>query len=266
MRSTCLIAMLALPLFGQPALPAPPATSVRMFAGPAAGSYLGIGIQEMTAERAKELKLRREAGVEITRVSPESPAEKAGLKVGDVVLQYNGTKVEGIEQLQRLVRETPAGREAKVEISRSGSNQMINVRIGQRPPAPGVPEFFNQRMPDVPRIFSGLRSPMLGVEAEPLEGQLAQYFGVSDGVLVRSVAKGSLAEKAGIKAGDVIQRVDDTKVATPADITGRLRTARGKAVVLSIVRDHKETSVSVDVPDPRVGRAEPARIVSADEP
>ena len=121
-------------------------------------------------------------------------------------------------------------------------------------------------MPDVPRIFSGLRSPMLGVEAEPLEGQLAQYFGVSDGVLVRSVAKGSLAEKAGIKAGDVIQRVDDTKVATPADITGRLRTARGKAVVLSIVRDHKETSVSVDVPDPRVGRAEPARIVSADEP
>ena len=262
MRHVCLIAMLTLPLLGQPV---PPAAPVRLFAGPASGSYMGIGIQEITAERAKELKLRREAGVEVTRVSPESPAEKAGLKAGDVVLQYNGTQVEGIEQLSRLVRETPAGREAKLEISRNGSTQTVSVRISPRPPAPGFPEIFSQRMPDIPRMFSGLRSAMLGVEAEALEGQLAQYFGVSDGVLVRSVMKGSLAEKAGIKAGDVIQRVDDTKVATPGDITGRLRAARGKSVALAIMRDHRETSLTIDVPDPRLGRAEPVRIVSVEE-
>src|ERR1700760_2549139 len=76
---------------GQPAAPpGPPAISSRVITISPPGSYLGIGIQEITAERAKALKLREEAGVEVTRVAPDSPAEKAGLKEGDVVLQYNG--------------------------------------------------------------------------------------------------------------------------------------------------------------------------------
>ncbi len=131
MTRQLLISALALPLAlpwgaaGQtnvpPQPPAPPAISSRLITIAPPGSYLGIGIQEITAERAKALKLREEAGVEVTRVAPDSPADKAGLKEGDVVLQYNGTKVEGLEQLSRLVRETPVGREAKLDIFRNGA-------------------------------------------------------------------------------------------------------------------------------------------------
>lgn len=261
MRSTWLIAMLAIPLFGQVA---PPAASARLLAGPAAGSYLGIGIQEITPERARVLKLRDEAGVEVTRVSPESPAERAGLRTGDVVLQYNGVKVEGIEHLSRLVRETPAGRDARLEISRDGSPQTIAVKIGQRPPLAGFPGGLGSRAPDVPRPLPGILSPMLGVEAEPVMGQLAQYFGVSEGVLVRSVMKGSPAERAGIKAGDVVVRVDDLKVATPAEITGRLRSTRNRSVGVALVRDRHEMAFTVDLSDSRSGRAEPVHFVIVD--
>jgi serine protease Do len=261
-----LVLSLALPfgaLAQAPPAPAPPpATPARLLAAAPGSSYLGIGIQEITAERAKVLKLRDAAGVEITRVGPGSPADRAGLKAGDVVLQYNGVKIEGIEQFARMVRETPVGREEKLDIVRDGTPQSVTVKIGQHPASPIFPEGFGFRLPDVPRVFEGVRSPMLGVEVETIDGQLAQYFGVTDGVLVRSVIKNSAAERAGFKAGDVILRVDDTKVGSAADITARLQAAHGRALSVALMRDHKETTLSVDVPEPRLGRAEPARLIS----
>ena len=187
------------------------------------GSFLGVGIQEIDSNRAKELKLPEEAGVEVTRIAPDSPAEKAGIKTGDVVMQYNGERVEGMDQFSRMVRETPAGREVKIGIIRNGAPQTVTAKIVSRPaisgqliPAP-VQEPFEFRFPDMPQSRMTWRSAMLGIEAEALDGQLADFFGVKEGVLVRTVTSGSAADKAGIKAGDVIVRVDDAKVATPAD-------------------------------------------------
>ena len=78
------------------------------------------------------LRLKEEHGVEITRLEDDSPASKAGLRVTDVVLEYNGQRVEGIEQFVRLVRETPAGREVKMLISREGGLQTISAVIGSK--------------------------------------------------------------------------------------------------------------------------------------
>jgi serine protease Do len=89
------------------------------------------------------------------------------------------------------------------------------------------------------------RSAVLGIEVESLEGQLAEYFGVKEGVLVRSVLKGSAAEKAGIKAGDVITRVGDSKVATPGDISSLVRSANVRQVSIVLTREHKEMTISV---------------------
>jgi serine protease Do len=209
------------------------------------GTYIGVGMQE-----------RDEAGVEITVVEPDSPAEKAGLRVGDIVLRYNGQRVEGNEQFARLVRETPAGREAKIDISRGGAVQTVTVRVAQRKApriewndAAPMADRLDIHVPDLPRTFMGLRSPALGVEAESIDGQLAQYFGVKEGVLIRSVSKGSAAEKAGIRAGDVIMRIDDMRVASPSDIMGRVRTLRGKAGPVVLMRDHKELTVMVAIGD-----------------
>jgi serine protease Do len=109
-------------------------------------------------------------------------------------------------------------------------------------------------MPDMPRPVMQLRSSILGVEAESIDGQLAQYFGVKDGVLVRSVSRGSVADKGGIRAGDVIVKIEDAHVSTPADISSRLRTLHGKSVPLVLMRDHKELTVTVAVSDDDPGR------------
>jgi serine protease Do len=85
----------------------------------------------------------------------------------------------------------------------------------------------------------------MGVEVEPLSGQLGEYFGVKEGVLVRSVTKGSEAERAGVKAGDVITSVGGAKVANGTDITAQLRLARGASVSVTLMREHREMTVNV---------------------
>jgi serine protease Do len=235
------------------------------------GSYLGVGIAEMTSDRAKELKLREEYGVEITRVDEDSPAANAGLKTGDVVLEYNGQKVEGMEQFSRLVRETPPGREVKVLVSRNGANQTVMVKVGNRKPMRlengygfTMPRVEIPQMPDMPRSIMMWRSPMLGIEGESLHGQLAEYFGVKDGVLVRSVMKDTPAAKAGIKAGDVILKVDDSKVTSPSEVTSIIRSRRGKKTLpVVVMRDHKETTLTAPVDDSGMDDEHMARPVRA---
>lgn len=223
------------------------------------GSFLGVGVAEIDAERSRALKLKEEHGVEITRVEEGSPAEKGGLKVGDAVLEYNGQRIEGVEQFVRFVRETPVGRKVRLTVSREGSKMELAAVIEERPRR-ALRESVNLRelaeiripqiqIPDIPSAFSW-RNTILGVETEALDPQLAEFFGVKEGVLVRSVAKGSAGEKAGLKAGDVIVRIADAKVATPRDITAALRSVRSqKSVPILVVRERKELSLSLTLDD-----------------
>ena len=219
------------------------------------GTYLGVNIAEIGDNRAKELKLKEDYGVEITRVEENSPAEKAGVKAGDVVLEYNGQRVEGMEQFGRMVRETPPGREVKLTVSRNGAMQTLMAALGSRksrfagsfPPGFEMPEFH---MPDIPQVFTTIRSPMLGVEAESLGSQLAVYFGVKEGVLVRSVLDNTAAQKSGIKAGDVITKVDGMGVSTPSELSTAVRTANAKKTyAIELVRDRKPLTMTVNVED-----------------
>jgi len=239
----------------------------------AGGSYLGVNLAEIDSARAKELKLKETTGVEITRVEEGSPAEKAGLKPNDVVLEYNGQRVEGMEQFGRLVRETPGGREVKLTISRNGVTQTVVGTVAARKVrAFGgnikelLPEMPEIRMPDMPQVFSVWRSPVLGVEAEALGSQLAAFFGVKEGVLVRSVLKESAAEKAGMKAGDVITKVDGVAVTTPNELSSAAHSASAKKTfAVELVRDHKPVNVNVTVDDGRSERIVPrARVVRND--
>ena len=232
--------------------------------GMAGGTYLGVNLAELDSNRARELKLKEPQGVEITRVEEGSPAEKAGLKSGDVVMEYNGQRVEGMEQFGRLVRETPTGREVKLLISRNGATQSIAATVGTRKmrvvsgnmrdffPGVDMPEIH---LPDMPQVFTTWRSPVLGVEAESIGTQLASYFGVKEGVLVRSVVKDTAAEKAGIKAGDVITKVDGSKVVTPNELVSAVRSASSKKTFpVELVRERRETTVNVTIEDNRSER------------
>jgi serine protease Do len=222
-----------------------------------ASSFMGVMVQEIDSDRARELKLKEDFGVEVTRVETDSPAERAGLKVGDAIQEYNGQRVEGMEQFKRLVSETPTGRDVKLDVMRGGAAQSVVVKMGVKPVAivprgpiiPLPPAPVAAMRPEMPRNLFMWRSTVLGFEGESLNGQLAQYFGVNEGVLVRSVNKGSAADKAGLKAGDVITRVDDAKVETPGDIVNHLRSMHGKQVAVALMRDRKEMTLNVTVDD-----------------
>lgn len=225
-------------------------------------SYLGIGALDVSAERAKALNLKEERGVEVAHVEEDSPAAKAGLKTGDVVLEYNGEKVEGTEQFIRVVRETPPGRQVKIVVWRNGATENLTATVGARKstiietpdgavtvPIPAIPPIPPI---EVPHLEMSWQTPLIGIEGESLgnEAQFADFFGVKEGVLVKSVVKNSAAEKGGLKAGDVITKVDDTAVESPRDITRALRANRSKTSFnLTVVRNKKEMQIQVTLPD-----------------
>lgn len=217
---------------------------------PAAG-YLGIGSVDINTERAKELKLPEEVGVEVTRLERDSPAAAAGLRLQDVLVEYNGQRVEGEVQLERLIRETPPGREVRIQVIRNGYSQNLIARIGVKPVIRAAQIGFlplgpaSAALPDIPTPRMSWRNG-LGAEWETLEGQLAAFFGVKDGgVLVRSVTNGSAAERGGLRAGDVIIRVGDARVATPADVSAHIRAVREPSAAVTVVRDKREMTLAI---------------------
>lgn len=227
------------------------------------GSYLGIGVQEVDSEQARELKLKEERGVVVTRIAEDSPAAKAGFRVGDVVLEYNGQRVEGVEQFMRMVRETPPGREARLAVFRSGAVQQISAVTGARKSAAREGEFLaikpkdwpDMPMLDFPRPAMSWRIALLGIDAEALDGQLADYFGVRSGVLIRSVLKGFAADRASLKAGDVITRIDEARVGAPAEVSSAIRTFRNhRSFAFRIVREKHDLTISVNIEDSVSGR------------
>lgn len=231
------------------------------------GTYLGVNLAEIDADRARELKLKEPYGVEITRVEEGSPADKAGIKANDVVLEYNGQRVEGMEQFGRMVRETPPGRDVKLLISRNGATQTIAATTATRKvrtfsgnfkdyfPNVEIPEVH---IPDMPQVFTTYRSGMLGVESESLNPQLATYFGVKEGVLIRSVLKDTPAEKAGIGAGDVITKVDGKPVTTSNELAAAIRASRAKKTFpVELMRDHKQMTLNVTIEEARPERVIP---------
>jgi serine protease Do len=204
----------------------------------ASGSYLGIWLWD------------RAGAIEVSRVQPASPAEASGVRVGDVMAEFDGKKITGTDQFSFLVRETPAGRTVKLKVLRDGAVQVLSAKIGEISAAerPG-PMSARDMAPrgDVPRSLTTWRNQLLGIEAEPLSGQLAVYFGVAQGVLVRAVSGGSLADKAGIRAGDVITRFAKTPVSTPTEISVRLRTITHPVVPILVMRERKELNLTLTI-------------------
>ena len=232
------------------------------------GGWLGVEIGEVTAEKAKDLKLPAVRGVVVDDVEPDSPAAKAGIKEKDVITQYDGQLVEGTVQFRRLIRETPPGRSVTLEISRGGSTQNISVELGDRSDVSvrkmkgkmrnfgGAYSFSMpnvEELPDMPDVMDA-RTPILGINAEDLTGQLGSYFGAPNnaGVLVREVRPGTPAEKAGLKAGDVIIKIEGKEVRALADLRVQLREKSNQASVsMGVLRKGSEIAVTAPIEKPR---------------
>ena len=251
--------------------------------------WLGVSPEDVSEDRAKELKLSPVRGVYIEEVEKDSPAEKAGLKTGDVIIEFNGQHVEGVVQFRRLVRETPPGHSVSLSVWRDGHAQTLNATLATvndqfsrqfnlnlnspnfafsmpemnitpvpaMPAMPNMPEgnysFMTPPAPGV-NIFMYGNTPTIGISTENLSGQLGSYFGAPDGqgVLIENVQSDSPAEKAGLKAGDVITKLDGKRVKTIGELQAEMREKREeKTVQLTIVRKGSELTISVEPNKPK---------------
>jgi len=228
-------------------------------------SYLGVDITDVTTERLSALKLKEEKGVEITMVDQDAPAGKAGMKEHDVILTMNGATVESGAQLRRMIHETPAGRLVSFGLSRDGQPMTVKVQLADKHKefASAFPKAkeWHFEMPDV-HVMPDIDIPSInmvvvtqsarsGLMMENITPQLGDFFGVKNGngVLVRSVEKGSRAEKAGFRAGDVIVKVNDQPVHDTSDFAHAVKSRTGNTVNVGVVRDKKEQNLNLSLPD-----------------
>jgi serine protease Do len=232
-------------------------------------SWLGVETQEVTADTVKEDKLPAERGVVIGKVLPDSPAAKAGLKENDVITAVNGQTVEGTVEFRRMIHEIPSGRKVELTVWRGDHAQTLEATLGNssenlQTRVETAPRVFSFHMPetveipDIPPMqwtgdFMAMGRPRLGVEVEDLQGQLGKYFGAPDGegVLIQSVNANSPAEKAGIKAGDVIVSVNGERIRTVGDLRAKLSAANDNTnAKIGLLRNKTEMTLSVELPPP----------------
>jgi membrane-associated protease RseP (regulator of RpoE activity) len=219
------------------------------------------------------LKLKEEHGAEVTMVDQDAPAGKAGVHEHDVIVSLNGTAIESAAQLRRMIKETPPGRVVNLGISRDGQPLTIKVQLADRhksmtwAPKSGEFKFEMPQMPTMPDfdmpvsvvvVHSSLRS---GLMVENITPQLGDFFGVKggNGVLVRSVEKGSRGEKGGFRAGDVVVKVNGQPVHDTSDFSHALRSSPGGTAAVTVMRDRKEqTEQAINRAGDEVARMGPA--------
>jgi serine protease Do len=232
--------------------------------------YLGVDIVDVDTDKAQTLKLKDVHGAVITLIDHDAPAGQIGLKVNDVILAVNGQNVEGAEALRRMLREIPAGRKISLEISRDGNIETIAVQLVDRkamehdvwtkllnvepsPAAPAPPGGMGVLAGGDAAPPSGWHMALftstlnVGAMVEPLTSQMADYLGVPSGLMVKQVARKSEAAAAGIKAFDVILKVGSDSIATSADWDRALRSNQGKPVQVTVLRDRKQQTLTLQV-------------------
>ncbi len=248
----------------------------------AGSGKLGIRLEDVDKEDVSRLKLAAERGAIVKSVSTDTPAEKAGLQEGDVIVRYEGETVLSAAQLARFVRETPGGRTVAIEVNRNGALQKLSATLAEgrdrsrvgvfgdfdieiphfegMPPVPPVPA-----VPPIPPVADMFRFDgkgrsflfreggprRLGIEYQELTDQLAQYFKVEKGVLVTSVDADGPAGKGGLKAGDVIVQFDGQSIEDAADLRDQVRkTEEGRDVTVTVQRDGRAVDLTVRLQAP----------------
>ena len=228
-------------------------------------SYLGVDVGDVDQERAQALRLKEARGAEITVLDHDAPAGKVGLKLHDVILQVDGQAIQNADQMKRILHEAPPGRKLQLVVSRDGAQQNFKVELADRRKmeaqakeeldSAGVSRdgrntFLSHGGGDVPGGFHlpGWGSSLnVGVMVEPLAPQTADLLGLSGGIMIKSIARKSAADVAGLKRYDVILQIGGEPVVTSSDWERLLRSSEGKPVQVTILRDRVKQLVLLQV-------------------
>lgn len=214
--------------------------------------WLGVEIQDLNAKTAKKKNLKSEEGALVTHVTEKSPAEKAGLKAGDVVVDFNSRTIYDSEDLTKAVQRTKPGTSVPVIIQRDADRKTLQVTVGKRKNE--ALAFFNDApgAMSVPHISMMRHSSTYGLSMQDLNSQLGEYFGTPDGkgVLVEEVEKESDAEKAGFKAGDVIIRIGQESIEDIEDVHEAIHNlSDGEKAEVEVLRKGSKKSLTLTISD-----------------
>ena len=245
---------------------------VRILGG--GGGQIGVSIRDVDKADVEREKLTGQWGAVVTEVRSDSPAERAGLQAGDVLIEFDGERVRSARQMSRLVDETPEGRTVKATVMRAGRRIDVDLTPDRRRAFSYMGESgraferlnrdlrLDLRMPELERLRdldipsfefnSVLRTARLGVTVQELTPQLAEHLGAPHGVLVTSVNEDSAAAETGLKAGDVITALDGSSIESVSDLRRRLaRLDAGDEFTIDIVRDKKPMSLKGKIEEER---------------
>jgi serine protease Do len=214
--------------------------------------WLGVSIQDVTPKLARDKGLKVKEGAFINEIVEESPAEDAGLKTGDVVIDFNGKKVEIAEDLTEHVRATSPDTKINIKVSRGSETKTIAVTIGKNRSSSAKAFSF----PRAPRVFVNMFGGIEGMELLELNRQLAEYFEAPNnrGVLVKEVKRKSNAEKAGFKAGDVITKAGNETVYDTDEIRDMLSgLTAGDSVEFEVIRKGKKSTIPLEISEKAMG-------------
>jgi len=275
-------------LFAAPAPAQTPGPNVNILR--LSGPQLGVRLAEVDRDAVSRLKLKEEKGALVTEVLKNSAAEKAGIREDDVIVGFQGVSILTASQLSRLVRDTPSGRHADIDLVRAGAPIKVTATLedrewslgkGERPDMAELSQRLNEKMKDLGDLRwksegNGWAGPghaftfemdkdspawswvtrtsrgRLGITYDEIGDQLVRYFkGTGDSaVLVESVVEGSPAEKAGLKAGDLVTKVGGTTIRNGADLMKAVRGLEGgKPAPVSVWRDGRNVDLTVTLAD-----------------
>ncbi|MCH7494958.1 MAG: PDZ domain-containing protein [Candidatus Marinimicrobia bacterium] len=213
--------------------------------------WLGVSIQTVNEDLKDDWDLQKDQGVLVTDVIENSPADEAGIKRGDVIIEYEGRKVKYADELREYVLKTPPGETAKIKVDRDGKSKNFDVEIERRRSNIVARNWCNyDRMFGF--TFDRDEGGFLGVDMYDMTDGLREYFKLKDdeGVLVVNVVEDSPAEKAGFKSGDVITKVGKRSIEDSADLRKAIsRSEPDEEVKIEYVRNKKRSSVKVKIGD-----------------
>jgi serine protease Do len=197
--------------------------------------WLGVHIQGLDEDLAKSLGLDEAEGALVAQVTPDSPAASAGFQQGDVIVSYGGKQIETLRDLTSAVADTAAGTEVDVAVWRDGSEQTLEVEIGQMPGQEQMAALSGDEQPE------DSDAPKLGVMLSQLTPEAREQFELpadAEGVVVTEVQPGSPAAEKGLQRGDVIVQADRKQVSDPKAVADAVREAamRGDDTVLLLIQ------------------------------